>query len=284
VWSTIFSNGTVCISTHSGHLLSAEKTTQIYLRALGLTDAWTSLIWAIPATCGFLVQPVVGARSDLSHHRWGRRKPYMATGALGTMSSIIVLAWAGALGRWSVAFFAVHSLEAAATTTKIYAVLSICTLSLSIQPLQCGLRAIVLDQCPARQQVQAQSWVARLCGIGQIAGCVAGIVYLPDEHSLGDITTFRILAVASAIAVGVTVAITCASVREEINQQDLGEKATPRSLPTVLRNLVRTFTETRGILRRVFLIQSLSWMGWFSFLFYNTRYAYAHGFAFSHAR
>ena len=250
----------------------AEDITQIYLQALGLTHAWTSAIWSIPAICGFLVQPIVGAYSDSLQHRWGRRRPFIAVGACGIIASIIVLAWAGPLGRWTTAVIKLNDVEAARLMARIYAVIAIFTLSLFIQPVQCGLRAIVLDLCPARQQVQAQSLVARVSGVGQIVGCIAGIVYRPGGGSPGNVTTFRILSAASIVAVGATVVWTCFGVQEVSVPRVPNEKDFEQSLFTIFRDLVRAAQNTRGMLRRVFLIQSLSWMGWFGFLFYNTRY------------
>ncbi|KAF2169478.1 hypothetical protein M409DRAFT_52713 [Zasmidium cellare ATCC 36951] len=250
VCSTIFSNGT------------------IYLKALGLTHAWTSAIWSIPAICGFAMQPVVGAYSDSFPSRYGRRRPFVVVGAGGIILSILILASAGSLGSWTAALIH-HDVKIAESMAKAYAIFAICTLSLSIQPLQCGLRALALDLCPARQQVQAQSWTARLSGIGQIVGCVAGIVYYPNGDSLDDVMTFRVLSTVCIVAVSGTVVLTCLGVKELPGSRSLGKTQTQQSLTATLRNLLRSARDIGGTLGRVFLIQSLSWMGWFGFLFYN---------------
>lgn len=198
----------------------------------------------------------------------------MVVGAVGITSSILVLAWTGDLAHWTAILLSSDSYaQGVKRFTEIYAVLAILGLSLAIQPLQCALRAIILDQCPARQQVQAQGWAARLSGLGQILGCIAGIVYLPGKDSRGEITTFRILAIASITAVDVSVAVTCLNIKEHAVRQALNEKVVPLSLRSILHGLFRAWTDTRRMVRRIFFVQFVAWMGWFGFMFYNTRCA-----------
>jgi solute carrier family 45, member 1/2/4 len=90
----------------------------------------------------------------------------MVFGAVGISLSIVTLAFASALSRWLFIALGVHSLEAEEELARVFGVVSMFALSISIQPLQSGLRAIVLDQCPAHQQVRAQGWAARISGIG----------------------------------------------------------------------------------------------------------------------
>ncbi|WPG98221.1 Hypothetical protein R9X50_00100800 [Acrodontium crateriforme] len=255
VWSTIFSNGT------------------IYLGALGLPQALTALSWAMPAICGCFVQPLIGASSDVSTHSWGKRKPYIVVGAFGVTLSILSLAWAGAMGRFSAELFvATGQEEAAKTITMLFAVLSICFLSVSVQPLQCGLRALILDLCPGDQQVQAQYWAARLTGTGQILGSVAGLVSYPTPDLGGETHTFRILAIAAVIAVNSTVAITLLGIQEQQQPMNRHHESRRFFKGNILRYLGTTFTDCPPLMLRVFFIQSLAWMGWFAFLFYNTSF------------
>ena len=271
VWSAIFTNGTVSKSPSfigSGRLTALK----LYLVALGLPDTLTVLVWAIPATCGCFVQPFVGACSDLSTHAWGRRRPYIVFGAVGVTFSILLLAWAGGLGHLTATVLSNTKVEETSTIfTAAYAVFSICTLSLALQPLQVALRAIMLDQCPAEQQLHAQSWATRLSGIGQILGSAAGLLYFPSTDSTGQIATFRIISMVAILAVNISVALTCLGVEEHPVRPKLQTKTDRLWFFCVVRNLARTFTMTSQPIRRIFLIQLLAWMGWFGFLFYNTR-------------
>ncbi len=55
------------------------------------------------------------------------------------------------------------------------AVFGVYILNISIQPLQMGLRTLVIENCPKSQQQQASAWVSRLTGVGNIIGYLAGI-------------------------------------------------------------------------------------------------------------
>ena len=49
---------------------------------LGADEASLPLLWLAGPVTGLLVQPIVGAMSDRTPSRWGRRTPYFLIGAL----------------------------------------------------------------------------------------------------------------------------------------------------------------------------------------------------------
>lgn len=57
-----------------------------------------SLVWLAGPLSGMIVQPVVGALSDASTSKWGRRRPYMAAGAASIAASLLVFAFAREIG------------------------------------------------------------------------------------------------------------------------------------------------------------------------------------------
>lgn len=191
--------------------------------------------------------------------------------------SILSLSWAGGIGHWiaSLLFPAGHD-EEARTIIIICAGVSICMLSLMLQPLQCGLRALIFDVCPARQQMKAQCWAARCSGIGQIIGCTAGLSRPLDTDTLGIVYTFRVLAITAVLAVNTTAAVTLFGVNEPLYHHLDRQESRQLSLRSVFRTLFRTLNKCSPSMLRVFLIQLLSWMGWFTFLFYNTRFVRSH--------
>ena len=65
-----------------------------YLLSLGLTKSRTSLVWIAGPLSGLIMQPIVGVFSDRSRSRWGRRRPFMAVGAVMVGICLLVLGWA----------------------------------------------------------------------------------------------------------------------------------------------------------------------------------------------
>lgn len=64
-----------------------------YLLSLGLSKSIMALVWIAGPLTGALVQPYVGILSDNCRSRWGKRTPFMATGAAATIVSLLVLSW-----------------------------------------------------------------------------------------------------------------------------------------------------------------------------------------------
>lgn len=183
----------------------------------------SALVWAVPAICGCVEQPIVSAWSDQCLHPWGRRRPFIFVGALGTTLSIMLLSWASTFGRPLAALFAKSSdLEYLKTVTTCVAILGLVALSISVQPLQCALRALLPDVCPQSQQAHAQSWTARLSSIGQVVGCSAGVLYRTGSDSSGTILTFRLMSLVAAVAVDITARGPCITIEPSIPRPSPG--------------------------------------------------------------
>ena len=64
-----------------------------FLLSLGVSKSLLALVWIAGPLGGVLVQPYVGIRSDNCRLSWGKRRPFMITGALATAFSFLALAW-----------------------------------------------------------------------------------------------------------------------------------------------------------------------------------------------
>ena len=54
---------------------------------LGADEATMPLLWLAGPMTGLLVQPIIGAMSDRTQSRWGRRTPYFLIGASSVRSA-----------------------------------------------------------------------------------------------------------------------------------------------------------------------------------------------------
>ena len=64
-----------------------------FLLSLGMSKSLLALVWIAGPLGGVLVQPYVGIRSDNCRISWGKRRPFMIAGAIGTAVSFLALAW-----------------------------------------------------------------------------------------------------------------------------------------------------------------------------------------------
>lgn len=254
VWSTIFSHGSA------------------YLFSLGITKPQSSLIWAIAPICGTIIHPLVGAIADNSRLRWGRRRPFILGGAVGIIMSLTALAWISKLVLTLSKVFGIHSQESIRITTQYGTITCIILLNISIQPLQSGVRALIVDVCPSEQQSIASAWAGRFTGIGNILGYMLGSLPLGFVSHDHEAWRFRYLSLLSVSVLAVTVAITTYFIHEEDPDERSYEPQGGFPPLRILRNVRAGLRNMPPQARRVCTIQFFAWMGWFGFLFYSTSY------------
>ena len=159
--------------------------------------------------------------------------------------------------------------DAIKMTIMITAVFWVWALNVMAQPLQSGIRALIIDQCPAHQQVEASSWASRFNGLGSVFTCAMGFTYLPGWIPFGR-TQFRSLTGIAGIALMITVALNCYFIQEDRPRSTKLSKAKSTSAKAIFRRLYKVSKTMPPRTRSVCKIQFLSWMGWFPFLFYAT--------------
>ena len=67
---------------------------QPYLLSLGVSKSVLALVWIAGPLSGVLVQPYVGLKSDNCRSKYGKRRPFIVGGAIATILSLMILAWA----------------------------------------------------------------------------------------------------------------------------------------------------------------------------------------------
>lgn len=69
-----------------------------YVQELGIPHAWASVIWLCGPLSGLIVQPLVGHMSDRCTSRFGRRRPFIATGAALIVFSVLIIGHSADIG------------------------------------------------------------------------------------------------------------------------------------------------------------------------------------------
>ncbi|KAG5960270.1 hypothetical protein E4U57_000216 [Claviceps arundinis] len=189
-----------------------------YLSSLEIDGPVLSLVWSVGPICGLILQPCFGILSDRCQSSWGRRKPFIFFGALGSVASLLSLASAEVLGNGIARMISPSQLpdiEERNTLPAILAIISIVTLNISVQALQCGLRAIIVDTVRPRQQQTANAWAGVLVSLTNVL-CY-GLSFSNLRRGLGSeiSSQFAILCVITSAILAITVAVTCLTVRED---------------------------------------------------------------------
>jgi solute carrier family 45 protein 1/2/4 len=230
-------------------------------------------VWIAGPLCGIVIQPLMGVLSDRCRIPWGRRRPYILSGALATILSLLFLAWSGdTLKGLLISSNRDVDSDGIRTVAIILATIGIYALNISIQPLQMGLRALIVENCARHQQAQASAWASRLTGLGNIVGYLAGFTDLPSLFPSSSITQFQGLCLIASVSLAITVGMSCIAVSENDPESMLLAPGENLKFTSFLRQLLRTSRTMPWRIRRVCQVQFCAWMGWYPFLFYSTTY------------
>lgn len=129
---------------------------------LGADPHSLSYFWILPPLMGILVQPIVGAASDRTWNRLGRRLPYLLLGALVAIIVMCLLPNAGSFG------FTVGG-------AMIFGFIVLMFLDTSINMAMQPFKMLVGDQVNDRQKGFAYSIQSFLCNAGSLVGYLAPI-------------------------------------------------------------------------------------------------------------
>ncbi|TDZ17597.1 General alpha-glucoside permease [Colletotrichum orbiculare MAFF 240422] len=232
-----------------------------YLHSLDIPKSIVSLTWVTGPLFGAYAQPILGVLSDESWSRLGKRKTFMACGALGAVTAQLALA-------------SVRDLTSAGgddnTTggpaglaTQMLAVACVVATTFSLQAYAVGVRALIVDSCPASQQFSAAAWAMRWNVLGNIVLSAVGVFLSQQPLSGNDASSrFGMLAVVSALCSLATVGLTCLFISEKQTELTKG-----RSEP--LTDLLWSIISPNRL-----RIQLFAWAGWFPVLYYMSTYAY----------
>ncbi|KAF2657434.1 hypothetical protein K491DRAFT_327246 [Lophiostoma macrostomum CBS 122681] len=211
-------------------------------------------------------------KSDNCRMRLGKRRPFIIGGAISTIISLMLLAWAKEIVGGFLGLFGADPESAGVkNSVLIFAVAFIYVLDFAINVIQAGIRAFMVDCTPTHQQESANAWMIRMSGIGNILGYLAGNVKLPDYLPFLGGTQFKVLCAIASFIMALTVAISCSSVHERDPTFDSPAEVQEGVL-AFFKSLGRSVRKLPPQIRKVCEVQFFAWIGWFPFLFYITTY------------
>ena len=141
--------------------LQSANTSRIF-STLGADPHNLSYFWILPPLMGILVQPIVGAASDRTWTRLGRRLPYLLIGAAIAVIVMCLLPNAGSFGL---------SIAGA----MVFGFIALMFLDTSINVAMQPFKMLVGDQVNERQKGLAYSIQSFLCNAGSLVGYLAPI-------------------------------------------------------------------------------------------------------------
>lgn len=243
---------------------------QPFLLSLGLAPSLVSLVWLVGPLCGAFLQPYIGFKSDSCSHAWGRRKPFIIYGALGTVVCLNGLSWTEESILAISNIFGVNEKSPTSYFCTIsLSILWTVALNVCVQPVQAGLRALIVDCTPPGQQEQANAFASSAILTGSVIGFAYGFVDLPKGPAWLSNGDFKCLCLIAGGALGLTVTMTCIVVKEPMARSTTGS-TNKRGARKVYNEILTSMVDMPQVVKRVCFVQFFSWLAWFPFLFYVT--------------
>ncbi len=131
---------------------------------LGADPHNLSYFWILPPLVGIIVQPIVGAASDKTWTRFGRRIPYLFIGSLVAILVMCLLPNAGSFGM-------------AVGTAMIFGLVSLMLLDTSINMAMQPFKMMVGDMVNEKQKGLAYSIQSFLCNAGSLVGYLFPFIF-----------------------------------------------------------------------------------------------------------
>jgi len=217
-------------------------------RYLGADEANLPILWLAGPITGLLVQPLIGAISDGTWTRFGRRRPFFVIGAI--IGSVAVLAMPYSPVLW-VAAGLMWILDAAMNT--------------AMEPY----RALIGDNLPKDQRTLGFSVQSFMIGAGQVLANVmpsvlafAGIATVAVSNTVPDFVKYSFVIGVAAMLITV---IWTASTTDEYPPENLEEfRKEQAEKGGVLGNFKEIFTAVKEMpkpMRQLWWVKFFTWYG-----------------------
>ena len=223
---------------------------------LGADPHTLSFFWVLPPLMGMIVQPIVGAMSDKTWCKWGRRKPYLYVGAL---VAIIVMALLPNAGSFNM------TVKAALAFGAIMLMLLDTSINMAMQPF----KMMVGDMVNEEQKTKAYSIQSLLCNAGSLVGYLfpyiftfLGVKNIAPEGQIPDSVTWSFY-IGAAILI-LCVLYTGAKVKEMDPEEYAAFHGIKEEAKEEKTNLIELLFHAPKAFWQIGLVQFFSW---FAFLY-----------------
>lgn len=268
IWNTSFG----FLGIQIGFALQSANVSRI-LSNLGADLHSLSFFWLAAPVMGLIVQPIVGAASDRTWNRFGRRGPYLVGGAI-----------VACLAMWLMPNAAVLvSIIPALVFGAIMFALMDGSFNITMQPF----RALVADMTPEDQRTRGYSTQSLLINVGAVVGSVlpfflTNILGVQNTAPTGQVPpsviwSFYIGGSVLLCSVLWTVFRTKEYPPQEYCEQNgidyekwSNSQKEKKSIGEKLRNFAHLFTEMPPIMAKLAIIQFFSWFALYLMWVYTT--------------
>ncbi|KAF7801808.1 sucrose transport protein-like [Senna tora] len=261
-----------------------------YVQLLGISHTMAPFIWLCGPISGLIVQPIVGYYSDRCKSRFGKRRPFIAAGALFVALAIFVISYAADLGH----MFGDSLQEKSRPRAIAIFIIGFWILDVSNNVLQGPCRALLADLSAGDQRKTSMSnaLFSFFMAVGNILGYAAGSYdglhkifpftdtkacdkYCANLKSCFFISIALLTCLATVALIYVKENIPSSSLATPENKgsgENSGDDSVEEGdggLPC-FGQMFGAFRDLKRPMWILLLVTCLNWIGWFPFVLFNT--------------
>ncbi|KAL0709180.1 hypothetical protein Bca4012_016158 [Brassica carinata] len=246
-----------------------------YVQLLGIPHKWSSLIWLCGPISGMLVQPTVGYYSDRCTSKFGRRRPFIASGAILVAVAGILIGYAADLGQ----MIGDKLEEAVKVRAIVFFALGFWILDVANNTLQGPCRAFLADLAAgdARKTRTANAFFSFFMAVGNVLGYAAGSY--TNLHKIFPFTMTRACDIYCAnlkscffLSIVLLLFVTISSLWYVKDKQWSPEKVedSDHAKTPFFGEITGAFKVMKRPMWMLIIVTALNWIAWFPFLLFDT--------------
>jgi solute carrier family 45 protein 1/2/4 len=237
---------------------------------LGLPKPLVTIVWLCGPVAGLVVQPLVGAISDQCTSPLGKRRPFILSGGLLVILSLLLIPNSLDIGSLFGDTPQRHPVALSLTVAGFW------LLDISNNMLQGPCRALVADIAAPEQQETGNAIFTFWLGVGNITGFIAGwmpwsswITFMGTKSCKIACQDLRISFILSTVFLISTLILTLLAANEVPLEKKPSDESSPSRINPII-HLFRVLFRLPKEMLRICLVQFFNWFAWFTFLIYIT--------------
>ncbi|KAL2498109.1 Sucrose transport protein SUC4 [Abeliophyllum distichum] len=253
-----------------------------YVQELGVSHAWSSIIWLCGPLSGLLVQPLAGLMSDRCTSRLGRRRPFIIGGATSIVFSVLIISFSADFG------WLLGDRGDKKTRAVVVYVFGFWLLDVANNMTQGPCRALLADLTGKdhRRTRVANAYYSLFMAVGNILGYATGsysnwfkiFPFTLTPACSVNCANLKAAFILDIIFIVVTTCVSLTAAHEQPlnasnNSPNFGEGGSQNSShenEPFLFELFGTLRYLPGPVWTILLVIALTWIGWFPFILFDT--------------
>ncbi|KAL7246648.1 hypothetical protein ACSBR2_001700 [Camellia fascicularis] len=251
-----------------------------YVQVLGVPHQWSSFIWLCGPLSGLIIQPIVGYYSDHCTSKYGRRRPYIVSGAVLVAFAVILIGFAADMGN----ILGDSLIERTKPRAVVLFVIGFWILDVANNTLQGPCRAFLADLSGNNHSKMsaANAFFSFFMAVGNVLGYAAGSY--PRLYHIFPFTktkacepycaNLKTCFIFSVLLLTILTTLACSLVKEtplsSIEANKNGKELEGEESKLFFSQLGSALKNISKPMILLLAVTSLNWIGWFPFTLYDT--------------